>query len=384
LIAGQLYKLGLDSILRRCVLDHERQDILWECHNGVAGGHVGGKATAQKVLQAGLWWETLFKDAKVYARSCDVCQRVGKPSRRDELPLQPVRALQAFEKWAVDFIGPINPTTKHSKARYIITATDYLTRWAEATVVQDCSTDTAARFIFENIITRFGCPRSLTSDQGAHFISSTIENLTTEFLIQHHKSNPYHPQANGTVEAFNKILERGLTKVCCTNREDWDDRVPTVLWAYRTTTKKLHRYTPFQLVYGKEAVVPAEFITPSLYIAQITHMSEEESVAQRLMELQELEETRFLADFHQSVEKERKKSWHDRHIKTKVFAQGDKVLLYDSRYQKHPGKLCMHWLGPFIVAEIRPSGAVRLAQLDGMLQPGWVNGARLKPYMSQN
>jgi hypothetical protein len=112
-------------------LDHERQDILWEFHSGVAGGHVGGKAMAQKVLQAGLWWETLFKDAKAHARLCDVCQWVGKLSCRDELPLQPVRALQAFEKWVVDFIGPINPTTKHSKARYIITATDYLTRWAE-------------------------------------------------------------------------------------------------------------------------------------------------------------------------------------------------------------------------------------------------------------
>jgi hypothetical protein len=51
--------------------------------------------------------------------------------------------------------------------------------------------------------------------------------------------------------------------------------------------------------------VPAEFITPSLYIAHITHMSEEESVAQRLMELQELEETKFFVDFHQSIEKER-------------------------------------------------------------------------------
>jgi hypothetical protein len=80
---------------------------------------------------------------------------------------------------------------------------------------------------------------------------------------------------------------------------------------------------------------------------------------QRLMELQELKETRFLEDFHQSVEKERQKSWHDMHIKTKVFMQGDKVLLYDSRYQKHPGKLCMHWLGPFIILEIRPSGVVK-------------------------
>jgi transposase InsO family protein len=256
LIAGKLYKLGLDSI-RRCVLDHERQDILWECHNEVAGGHVGGNSIAQKFLQAGLWWETLFKDANLYARSCDVCQRAGKPSQQDELPLQQVRALHAFEKWVVDFIGPINPTTKHSKDRYIITTTNYLTHWVEATSVQNYFTDTAARFIFENIITRFGCPRSLTSDHGAHFISGTITKITIEFLIQHHKSNPYHLQANGIVEVFNKIMERGLTKVCCTNWEDWDDRVPIVLWAYTITTKKIHRYTPFQLVYGKEVVVPA-------------------------------------------------------------------------------------------------------------------------------
>jgi hypothetical protein len=297
-IEGKLYKLGLDNILRRCVLDQERQYILWECHNGVAGGHVGGNATTQKFLQDGLWWATLFKYAKAYARSYDICQRVGNPSRWDEFPLHPVRALQAFEKWAVEFIGQINPIAKHSKAIYIITATDYLTRWAEATIFQDCLIDIAARFIFENIITQFGCPRSLTSNQGGHFISSTIEKLTTDFLIQHDKSNCNHPQVNGTVEVFEKILERGLTKVCCINREDWDDRVPIVLWAYRTTRKKLHIYTPFKLVYGKEVVVLAEFITLSLYIAQITHMLEDELVAQRSMELQKIEETKFLANFH--------------------------------------------------------------------------------------
>jgi hypothetical protein len=108
-------------------LDHERSYILWECHSGFVGGHVGGKDIAQNILQVGLWWPTLFKDAKAYARACDVFQRVGKPSRRDELPLHPVRALQAFKKWVVDFIGPINPSARHSKARYIITTTDYLT-----------------------------------------------------------------------------------------------------------------------------------------------------------------------------------------------------------------------------------------------------------------
>jgi transposase InsO family protein len=176
--------------------DHERPDILWECHSGVAGGHIGRKETARNILQEGLWWPTMFKDAKEYAQACDVCQRVGKPSHRDEFPLHPIHALQDFEKWVVDFIGLINPPAKHSKERYIITTTDYLTRWDEAEVVRDCSTTTTTWFIFENVITRFGCPRSLTSDQGAHFLSETIATLTREFFIQHHKSSPYHPQAN--------------------------------------------------------------------------------------------------------------------------------------------------------------------------------------------
>ena len=64
LIAGQLYKLGLDEILRRYVLEHERRRILEEVHAGVAGGHYAGKLTAQKVLTVGLWWPTVHKDAK--------------------------------------------------------------------------------------------------------------------------------------------------------------------------------------------------------------------------------------------------------------------------------------------------------------------------------
>lgn len=109
------------------------------------------------------------------------------------MPLHPVVELQPFDKWAVDLIGPINPPARHSGARYIITATDSLTRWAEAAPTQDCSTNTATRFIFESIISRFGCPRSFTTDQGRHFMSATIKTFTQEFMVQHHTSSPYHP-----------------------------------------------------------------------------------------------------------------------------------------------------------------------------------------------
>nr|QHR86694.1 hypothetical protein Q903MT_gene698 [Picea sitchensis] len=63
-------------------------------------------------------------------------------------------------------------------------------------------------------------------------------------MIQHHTSSPYHPQANAMVEAFNKILERGLTKVCAINHDDWDEWIPVVLWAYITTSKKLTKHAP--------------------------------------------------------------------------------------------------------------------------------------------
>eukprot|EP00253_Pinus_taeda_P022855 PITA_22855 len=157
---------------------------------------------------------------------------------------------------------------------------EYLIRWAETQLVKDYTGATSAKLLFEYLLTRFGFPKVLIRDSSMHFLNETINTLTEEF------------QWN-----------------------DWDVHVPVVLWAYKTTCKKLSGQTPFRLVYGIEAVMPMEYIMPSLQIATFTGMANHESLEEWLAQLMELEEYIFLVRFHQQVEKESEKSWHDQHIK---------------------------------------------------------------------
>ena len=113
-----------------------------------------------------------------------------------------------FEIWAINFIGPFSISTKIIWARYIITAFEYVTKWAEVERVDTCSSEIAAKFIYENIITLFGCPITLINDRGTHFINKTIKTLTDQFQIDHRQSTSYHPQSNGEIKAFNKTLTK--------------------------------------------------------------------------------------------------------------------------------------------------------------------------------
>eukprot|EP00253_Pinus_taeda_P035854 PITA_35854 len=161
-IGGNLFKLGPNQILRRCVREEEVFDILMTYHDGPYGGHFVTKRTAFKILQAGYYWPTLHQDVRRYINQCDRCQRMGKPTPKDEMPLQPQVTFEPFEKWGMDFVGPINPPSRQKS--YIIVCTDYLTKWAETKAIKAATEEKVAEFLRENIFYKFGYPRELVID----------------------------------------------------------------------------------------------------------------------------------------------------------------------------------------------------------------------------
>ena len=119
-------------------------------------------------MRAGYFWPTLFKDSHAHVRKCNACQRYARNDLRMEMPLHISLPLVSFEKWGIDYVGPVHSNSSRGMA-YIVVATEYLTKWAEVKVVKTNTAVHAATFMYENFISRFGFPKVLVSDRGSHF-----------------------------------------------------------------------------------------------------------------------------------------------------------------------------------------------------------------------
>ena len=245
---------------RRCVSGPITKAIFAKAHEGIAGGHFAANITLHKMLTTFYLWPTMKIIVYMYCKQCNICQRVGSKLSKSAQPLHPIMPTKVFQRWGLDFIGPINSPAKSTRNRYIITATDYTTKWVGARALKDNTATLTAKFIFEDIITKFGCPIELVSDQGSPFFSETIQILTRIFMVLHRKSTIYYPQANGQAESTNKVIKTTLTKMVNANRTKWDTKLHAALWAYRTAYKISTKQIPFSLVSRTEALLPLFFI----------------------------------------------------------------------------------------------------------------------------
>jgi hypothetical protein len=234
--------------------------------------------------------------------------------------------------------------------------------------------------MYENIISRFGCPKILVSDRGKHFLSSVIQEMTDKYQIDHRKTTLYHPQTNGQTERVNGTLVSILRKTIMDSKRDWDVKLTAALWAYRTTFKVTTQATPFSLVYGLEATLPIEFEVESLRVAIGSRLTDSQSLKNRLTDLEELDERRRMAAQHIEAIQRRRKITFDKRHKKRALRPGMMVMIQDARKLDFPGKFDAVWLGRYLVREVFPNNSMQLETLNGEAFPTRTAGSRCKEY----
>ena len=128
----------------------------------------------------------------------------------------------------------------------------------------------AKRFIWRNIITKFGVPHILISDNGLQFDSKSFRRYCGELGNRNRYSIPAYPQGNGQAEATNKVIVSGLKKRLDDAKGRWVDELPCVLWTYHTTPRRSTKETPFSMTYRAKAVIPIESGFPTLRTDQFS------------------------------------------------------------------------------------------------------------------
>nr|GEW16187.1 reverse transcriptase domain-containing protein [Tanacetum cinerariifolium] len=349
-------------IIRRCVHGQEAFEILKAFHEGPSGGHHGANLTTKKVFDAYFFWPSIYRDAHEMIKTCDICQRQGKISQRDEMPENSIQVCEIFDIWGIDFMGPF-PSSKGNT--YILVAIDYLSKWVEAKALPTNDARVVVKFL-KSLFSRFGIPRAIISDRGTHFCDDQFTRVMIKYGVTHRLATAYHPQTSGQVEVSNRGLKRILERTVGENRTLWSDKLDDALWAFYTAYKTPIGCTPYKLVYEKSCILPIELEHRAYWALKHVNFDLKTASDHRKLQLNELSELRDQAYENSVIYKERTKKLHESKIKNRIFNVGDQVLLFNSRLKIFSGKLKTCWSGLFSITRVFPYGTIELSQPNGL------------------
>ena len=143
---------------------------------------------------------------------------------------------------------------------YILVIFDHFTRFAQAYATRNKASLTAAKILYQDYIPRFGIPARLLTDQGKEFCSSLFHHLGNLCGLTQSRTTPYHPQTNGSCERFNSTLLQMLRTLSEMDKKRWPEKLNQLIFAYNATKHSTTNYSPHFLLFGREPLLPLDFL----------------------------------------------------------------------------------------------------------------------------
>lgn len=358
-------QLVVPKTLKHTILSANHNDMI-ACHPGIDRMFA--------IVRQRFYWDTMADDVTNWVKSCPDCNSRKSPRVRFNAPMKTFLASEPFSHIQIDLVGPLIQS-EGDQYKYIFVMIDLFSGWPEAVPLKTADAVSVAEAFYESIIVRHGAPSVVQSDRGQQFLSQIFTALCRYFDIEKRHSVSYRPETNGKVERFNKFLKERLSMYVSTAQTDWPKYLSGTLFSYRLTPLQSTGYSPFFLVYGREATLP---------IQEALKVPREAPPSTRIY-LQELtkrlEYSRKSALDNIKEYKGKMKTRHDQSLDHKTLEVGDQVYIYYPPNTKRgqSKKLMRNWHGPYKIVD-KPSDRHVLVrrQSDGKLLPNRIHIQRCK------
>ena len=350
-----------------------RHEVLSACHDAPTASHFSTHKTYEKIRRR-YFWHGMFKDVEHWCKTCVDCAMKKVPRGKRKAPLLPIPVEGAFDRVAMDILGPL-PVTNDGN-RYIIVFSDYYTRWPEAFALPSIEAPRIAQLLVDEIVARHSAPRTLLSDRGSNFLVAIVKEVCKIINTRSQHTTAYHPQTDGLVERFNATLTEGLSMYVSSNQKDWDQHIPMILFAYRVSPNATTGESPFYLLYGREPRLPVD----AALLLPTTNLSP--SVAQhRARIVQNLEEAQQIISSNTQLAQQRMKLQYDKNSAPVHYEIGSKVWVYTPKTKKGLSKKLSHnFHGPYRIVNKLSPVHFKLRTLDNRVVSVPVHANRLKPF----
>ncbi|XP_071699861.1 uncharacterized protein [Rutidosis leptorrhynchoides] len=286
---GILYRKSFIEPYLRCVGPAQAKEIIQEMHEGACSIHFGYRTIVSRIKRMGYFWPHMYRDTYDLIVNCEACQihtPINISPRRNMIP---IHAAWPFCKRGIDIVGPFPRGIRNVK--FLVVAIDYFIKWVEVKPLSTITGQKILTFVWEDIVCR-GLPQEI-------------------------------PQANKQVEVTNRDIIAGIKARLGKHRQGWVDELQHILWAQRKIPKDSTNETPFILVYGTEAVIPAEVLVPTNRVTTFDEQQNDEALRENL---DALEERRTIAHIRQAEKKQKIANHYEKKVKPLDFQLNDLVL----------------------------------------------------------